>query len=377
MRGYVAVLAFAAGLAIERGAHAATISIKPAANGEPALVTVDGDLQANDGDQFRSKTSFLSKAIISFRSAGGSVVAGIQIGESIRLKGFTTVVAGTARCASACAIAWLGGTPRLMSPQARVGFHAAYSSETGQETGVGNGLVGAYLDKIGLPYSAVIYITQAAPNSMTWLSIADAEKQGIDVELLGSGPVDAPDAKEAMLIAPADREEARRKALAAINVGDLVLDDVTLSVLDKSEGHFSLKGIVTNNSKHALKHVGFEITITDCPNPARSKADHTTKTCKTVGQEVVGTSLYVPPNQTRVFETLAWEFDGMPEPLRCIENAPETRHHLTGPSVGENEKRAYNDGFVQGRSFFHPRLGFTFTAPRDLSSKTRLMRFWV
>jgi hypothetical protein len=239
MRWYVAVLAFAATLTIGSIAHAATISIKPAANGEPALVTVDGDLQANDGDQFRSKTSFLSKAIVSFRSAGGSVVAGIQIGESIRLKGFTTVVAGTARCASACAIAWLGGTPRLMSPQARVGFHAAYSSETGQETGVGNALVGAYLNKIGLPYSAVIYITQAAPNSMTWLSIADAEKQGIDVELLGSG-LDAADAKEAMLVTPADREEARRKALAAIKVDELVLDDVTLSVLDKSEGHFSL-----------------------------------------------------------------------------------------------------------------------------------------
>ena len=141
--------------------------VKPAANGEPALVTVDGDLQASDGDQFRSKTSFLSKAIVSFRSNGGSAVAGIQIGESIRLKGFTTVVAGNAYCASACAIAWLGGTPRLMSAEARVGFHAAYSSETGQETGVGNALIGAYLDKIGLPYSAVIYITQAAPNSMT------------------------------------------------------------------------------------------------------------------------------------------------------------------------------------------------------------------
>jgi hypothetical protein len=76
-----------------------------------------------------------------------------------------------------------------MSPQARVGFHAAYSSETGQETGVGNALVGAYLNKIGLPYSAVIYITQAAPNSMTWLSIADAEKQGIGVEPLGPGPI--------------------------------------------------------------------------------------------------------------------------------------------------------------------------------------------
>jgi hypothetical protein len=124
-----------------------------------------------------------------FRSNGGSAVAGIQIGESIRLKGFTTVVAGNAYCASACAIAWLGGTPRLMSAEARVGFHAAYSSETGQETGVGNASVGAYLNKIGLPYSAVIYITRAAPYSMTWLSIADAEKQGIDVEPLGSGRV--------------------------------------------------------------------------------------------------------------------------------------------------------------------------------------------
>jgi hypothetical protein len=123
------------------------------------------------------------------RPPGGSAVAGIQIGESIRLKGFTTVVAGNARCASACAIAWLGGTPRLMSAEARVGFHAAYSSETGQETGVGNALVGAYLNKIGLSYSAVIFITQAAPNSMTWLSIADAGKRGIDVEPLGSGQI--------------------------------------------------------------------------------------------------------------------------------------------------------------------------------------------
>jgi hypothetical protein len=105
---YVTVLALAAALTIGSAAHGATISVRPAANGEPALVTVDGDLLASDGDQFRSKTSFLSKAIVSFRSNGGSAVAGIQIGESIRLKGFTTVVAGTAHCASACAIAWLG-----------------------------------------------------------------------------------------------------------------------------------------------------------------------------------------------------------------------------------------------------------------------------
>jgi hypothetical protein len=107
------VIIFLFALAIGSSAQAATILVKPAANGEPALVMIDGDLEANDGDQFRSKISFLSKAIVAFRSDGGSVVAGILIGESIRSKGFTIVVAGNARRASACAIAWLGGTPRL------------------------------------------------------------------------------------------------------------------------------------------------------------------------------------------------------------------------------------------------------------------------
>jgi hypothetical protein len=46
-------------------------------------------------------------------------------------------------------------------------------------------VVGAYLNKIGLPYEAVIYITQAAPSSMTWLSVSDAVKHGIEVRMLG------------------------------------------------------------------------------------------------------------------------------------------------------------------------------------------------
>ena len=58
-----------------------------------------------------------------------------------------------------------------MSAEARIGFHAAYNSKTGQDTGLGNALVGAYLRRIGLPYSAVIYISQAAPNSMSWLIV--------------------------------------------------------------------------------------------------------------------------------------------------------------------------------------------------------------
>src|SRR5215467_4581681 len=169
-------------------AHGATITVESRSKGQSSSVLVDGKLEPRDGDQFRIKTGSLSNAIISFRSDGGSVVAGIQIGELIRLKGFTTSVSRDARCASACALAWLGGTKRLMSAESKVGFHAAYTSD-GRETGVGNALIGAYLTKIGLPYSAVVYITQAAPRSMTWLSATEAKKHGIDVELVGSTQV--------------------------------------------------------------------------------------------------------------------------------------------------------------------------------------------
>ncbi|HEX3496944.1 MAG TPA: hypothetical protein VHT02_07200 [Methylocella sp.] len=181
----VYVAAAFAWMATAHCAQAATISVEPSVSGQPARVLVGGDVEPGDGDQFRSKTSFLSKAIIAFRANGGSVVAGIQIGESIRLRGLATAVTGTARCASTCALAWLGGVRRLMIPEARIGFHAAYNTE-GQETGVGNALVGAYLNKIGLPYAAVIYITKASPDSMTWLSVADAEKRGIEVEVSSS-----------------------------------------------------------------------------------------------------------------------------------------------------------------------------------------------
>jgi SPOR domain len=120
---------------------------------------------------------------VSFSSDGGSLLAGLQTGETIRLKNFSTLVPDQARCASSCALAWLGGTTRFMGSRAQVGFHAAYDGQTHQVTSSGNALVGAYLNKIGLPYSAVVYITSASPDSITWLSKPDAEKLGIEVSL--------------------------------------------------------------------------------------------------------------------------------------------------------------------------------------------------
>src|SRR5262249_42605517 len=119
-----------------------------------------------------------------FDSDGGSLLAGIAIGKTIRVKSLATAVLDEQRCLSACAIAWLGGLPRLMGRTAHVGFHAAYNKEAGRasESGVGNALVGSYLNQMGLSDIAVVYIPQAAPTELTLLTLPDTEK--IEIEVL-------------------------------------------------------------------------------------------------------------------------------------------------------------------------------------------------
>ena len=163
---------------------AANISLAPL-DGDPAhaIVVVEGRLESGDEIQFRTQVGRLTKAIVAFDSDGGNLLAGIAIGKTIRLKSFATAVLDEQRCVSACALAWLGGTPRFMGRTAHVGFHAAYIEEAGRasESGVGNALVGSYLTQIGLSETAVVYITQAAPTELTLLTLPDAEKIGMEV----------------------------------------------------------------------------------------------------------------------------------------------------------------------------------------------------
>jgi len=110
----------------------------------------------------------LSEALVLLSSAGGNAHAAMEIGKAIRLMGFPTVILAEIRCASACALAWLGGQPRFMASTAKVGFHAVFTrqGERLKESAPGNALVGAYLNSLGLPTKAVFYITKTPPDSM-------------------------------------------------------------------------------------------------------------------------------------------------------------------------------------------------------------------
>lgn len=174
------------GLAAACPAAAAEFTKKPAQNGKPDVIAVVGDFELGDEDKFADAARSSSDAMVLFQSRGGNLVAAIEIGRTIRRKGFSTLVPDKMQCASACALAWLGGRARYMSASAHVGFHAVYTDKNGRPmvSSAGNALVGAYLNELGLSSSAVIYITSAAPTQMQWLSLDDAQQAGIDVKLL-------------------------------------------------------------------------------------------------------------------------------------------------------------------------------------------------
>ena len=152
----------------------------------PDLIEVSGELARGDEAKFIEVAIKSADAIVVFHSGGGNLLAGIEIGRAIRLKGFSTLVPDNMHCASACALAWLAGRVRLMSDTARVGFHAVYTSEDGETrvSSAGNAIAGAYLNQLGLPTSAIIYITGAPPDGMQWLNFADAQRVGIEVKKL-------------------------------------------------------------------------------------------------------------------------------------------------------------------------------------------------
>ena len=173
-------------------AEAATVR-RSSIDGVPVIL-VAGTLAYGDEKQFAFVSRDMPKALVALDGPGGNLHAGLEIGRAIRMKGYVTLAPKS--CASACALAWLGGQKRAMFPGARVGFHAAYTDESGTlvPTSSGNALVGAYLNQLGLSSNAIIYVTSTSPESMAWLTTREARYRGIEVVDLQDARSASPDA---------------------------------------------------------------------------------------------------------------------------------------------------------------------------------------
>jgi hypothetical protein len=152
--------------------------------GKLPVIGIFGGIEGNDADRFQELSSTLNNAIVLLKSSGGKIAPAIQIGEAVRAKGYTTVVKDV--CASSCALIWLAGSKRFMTPTAHIGLHQAYNG-TGQADGRGNAILGSYLTRLGLSYSAISYATEAGPQDVKWLTVDDAKRVGIQVIVVGSG----------------------------------------------------------------------------------------------------------------------------------------------------------------------------------------------
>jgi hypothetical protein len=173
------------------GAHGIAAEIERIQTGqELEFIFISGPLEYRDDVKFRVVTSETKKAMVMLSSPGGSLDAGLSIGKQIRIAGYSTLVGGRL-CASACALAWLGGERRYMNADSKIGFHAAYvhDGEFKRETGLGNALIGSYLAKLGLSDKAITFITSAPPDALNFLDLNQAREQGIDALFLEGGRV--------------------------------------------------------------------------------------------------------------------------------------------------------------------------------------------
>jgi hypothetical protein len=167
-------------------ALAADISKVAGKSGELDFIIIEGEIQKGDDKAFKNIAFNTDRAIVILDSPGGLVIPALEIGKAIRLKGYSTSVTDTT-CTSACAIVWLAGESRFLSKKSRVGFHAAYSEDSDGKklpAGVGNALVGSFLNSLGLSDNVVAFVTSAGPDSMRWLNKSRADSLGLVVNIL-------------------------------------------------------------------------------------------------------------------------------------------------------------------------------------------------
>lgn len=164
---------------------AAEITRDRGINGLPDVIRITGTFNLGDQDKFQTIALTSKRATVYLDSPGGKVRAATDIGTIIRIKGFETVVEN-AECASACALVWLAGEPRMMSNLTSIGFHASYTTgKDGKRTSsVSDGaIIGAYLTRLGFNEKVVHFVTSAGAEDMHWLKKSTADKLGIAVTL--------------------------------------------------------------------------------------------------------------------------------------------------------------------------------------------------
>ena len=174
-------------------------------------LVVSGDFDHQESiEAFVSAARASSATFIAFDSPGGNVYAAMALGRAIRALGLNTLQIRQMECASACALAFLGGVQRIAAPGS-IGVHRA-SFQPGTALDRDQAVAGvqeitadvlAYLKEMGVSQDLLTFALRYDSSDMRYLSAS--EMQVLNVVTTGSPSpsrsVDPPQVPESKMTA--------------------------------------------------------------------------------------------------------------------------------------------------------------------------------
>jgi hypothetical protein len=91
---------------------------------DPSKILIQGVLEHSEVTELIELLDGYTTVV--FHSPGGSLMAGLFLGDEIRERGMNTLIESGSTCSSACAYAFMGGVVRTIEPNATYGLHRPY-----------------------------------------------------------------------------------------------------------------------------------------------------------------------------------------------------------------------------------------------------------
>jgi len=194
---YLAAI-IAAAIALPEPANA-RLQFQTSASDERTIIIVSGEIEfADDLTAFEKIVQSSGAQVVTFDSIGGNPYKAMELGRLIRRHGLGTIQIRSGECASACALAFLGGTWRAAMAGA-IGVHrSSFSSTSGITTDDAVSSIQAltadimiYVSEMGADPSLLQLALQYDSDDMRYLSRSEMQKYRVTISS-AEGPATAP-----------------------------------------------------------------------------------------------------------------------------------------------------------------------------------------
>jgi hypothetical protein len=152
--------------------------------GQESVIAMSGVIHPGADSIFRAAVSRSRPDLVILSGPGGDLGTALHIAAEVRRRGIDTAIPQGAYCASACAVIFLSGRTKYISPGGMLGLHAA-SNLDGSFSREGTAIMAQYLAQIGVPSRVISRMQARQGNDMYWL--ADADRRALKIVALSSG----------------------------------------------------------------------------------------------------------------------------------------------------------------------------------------------